>query len=338
MPVRKKDAQRALLLLEDYRAKLHNAEDRQLRGSIQRVIDIFQSNLFQALIGHTVLSGDACKNQLSNHQQPLLFVLQTSASSSLIDEAASCSSSSPVRHIGCLYTSSPPPLSVSPHLSLPLCLTCLTSLCLSSPPPPSASLICLPQSLTSLSHLTSSSLYIQEFYEVTLLDQSQRWGESSKPADPMAPVQLWDFSSLQSPTTASETLPSLSTSIEDSPLLNEILLTLAQNKRPPGPDGHVSSVGGGGGVACPIPSMWIIGVMGHRASSIWVHVEELVMRSGVMGHRASSIWVHVVGLSSTAPVRGDLRFPTALERSLGAVQCSPAEGGGGSAPVDRGCV
>ncbi|KAK5915993.1 hypothetical protein CesoFtcFv8_001536 [Champsocephalus esox] len=130
MPVRKKDAQRALLLLEDYRAKLHNAEDRQLRGSIQRVIDIFQSNLFQALID------------------------------------------------------------------------------------------------------------IQEFYEVTLLDQSQRWGESSKPADPMAPVQLWDFSSLQSPTTASETLPSLSTSIEDSPLLNEILLTLAQNKRPPGPDGH----------------------------------------------------------------------------------------------------
>ncbi|KAF3857668.1 hypothetical protein F7725_010869 [Dissostichus mawsoni] len=39
-----------MLLLEDYRAKLHNAEDRQLRGSIQRVIDIFQSNLFQALI------------------------------------------------------------------------------------------------------------------------------------------------------------------------------------------------------------------------------------------------------------------------------------------------
>ncbi|KAI9524136.1 hypothetical protein NQZ68_019399 [Dissostichus eleginoides] len=222
MPVRKKDAQRALLLLEDYRAKLHNAEDRQLRGSIQRVIDIFQSNLFQALID------------------------------------------------------------------------------------------------------------IQEFYEVTLLDQSQRWGESSKPADPMAPVQLWDFSSLQSPTTASETLPSLSTSIEklpshpflsgpfvnaassfippcvpleddrvtDSPLLNEILLTLAQNKRPPGPDGHTE------GTQRHVEELVMrSGVMGHRASSIWVHVEELVMRSGVMGHRASSIWVHVVGLSSTAPVR-----------------------------------
>ncbi|XP_041849352.1 discs large homolog 1-like protein isoform X9 [Melanotaenia boesemani] len=124
MPVRKKDAQRALLLLEEYRAKLNHAEDRQLRHSIQRVIDIFQSNLFQALID------------------------------------------------------------------------------------------------------------IQEFYEVTLLD-SQRWAESSKGADPMAPINLWDFSSLQSTTVTSDTLPSLSTSIEDSPLLNEILLTLAQAKLSP---------------------------------------------------------------------------------------------------------
>ncbi|XP_044075645.1 discs large homolog 1-like protein isoform X14 [Siniperca chuatsi] len=155
MPVRKKDAQRALLLLEEYRAKLQHAEDRQLRHSIQRVIDIFQSNLFQALID------------------------------------------------------------------------------------------------------------IQEFYEVTLLD-SQRWVESPKVADPMAPVNLWDFSSLQSTTVASDTLPSLSTSIEplfnpsgtetgskqttetlcrsslsqDSPLLNEILHTLAQAKRSPGRDGQ----------------------------------------------------------------------------------------------------
>ncbi|XP_041805498.1 discs large homolog 1-like protein isoform X5 [Chelmon rostratus] len=129
MPVRKKDAQRALLLLEEYRAKLQHAEDRQLRQSIQRVIDIFQSNLFQALID------------------------------------------------------------------------------------------------------------IQEFYEVTLLD-SQRWVESSKAADPMAPVNLWDFSSLQSTTVTSDTLPSLSTSIEDSPLLHEILHTLAQAKRSPGRDGQ----------------------------------------------------------------------------------------------------
>lgn len=54
---------------------------------------------------------------------------------------------------------------------------------------------------------------IQEFYEVTLLD-NQRWAESSKGADHMAPVNLWDFSSLPSTTVTSDTLPSLSTSIE----------------------------------------------------------------------------------------------------------------------------
>ncbi|XP_067310459.1 discs large homolog 1-like protein isoform X6 [Pseudorasbora parva] len=121
MPVRKKDAQRALLLLEEYRSKLSNTEDRQLRNSIQRVIDIFQSNLFQALID------------------------------------------------------------------------------------------------------------IQEFYEVTLLD-NQRCGELVKVPDAMPPVNLWDFSSIQSTTVTSDTLPSLSTSIEDSPLLNEILHVLAKAK------------------------------------------------------------------------------------------------------------
>ncbi|XP_046883799.1 discs large homolog 1-like protein isoform X13 [Hypomesus transpacificus] len=105
MPVRKKDAQRALSLLEEYRTKLNHTEDRQLRHSIQRVIDIFQSNLFQALID------------------------------------------------------------------------------------------------------------IQEFYEVTLLD-SQKFVESPKAVEPMPPVNLWDFSSLQSTTVTSDTLPSLSTSIE----------------------------------------------------------------------------------------------------------------------------
>ncbi|XP_059419964.1 discs large homolog 1-like protein isoform X14 [Carassius carassius] len=105
MPVRKKDAQRAMLLLEEYRLKLSNTEDRLLRSSIQRVIAIFQSNLFQALID------------------------------------------------------------------------------------------------------------IQEFYEVTLLD-NQRCGESVKVPDAIPPVNLWDFSSIQSTTVTSDTLPSLSTSIE----------------------------------------------------------------------------------------------------------------------------
>ncbi|XP_077054857.1 disks large homolog 1 isoform X6 [Siphateles boraxobius] len=50
MPVRKKDAQRALQLLEEYRTKLRQTGDPHLRLSIERVIDIFQSTLFQALI------------------------------------------------------------------------------------------------------------------------------------------------------------------------------------------------------------------------------------------------------------------------------------------------
>ncbi|XP_073531131.1 disks large homolog 1 isoform X15 [Phyllobates terribilis] len=50
MPVRKQDTQRALDLLEEYRIKLNQTEDKQLRKSIERVINIFQSNLFQALI------------------------------------------------------------------------------------------------------------------------------------------------------------------------------------------------------------------------------------------------------------------------------------------------
>uniref|UniRef100_A0A674MWS0 Disks large homolog 1 n=1 Tax=Takifugu rubripes TaxID=31033 RepID=A0A674MWS0_TAKRU len=104
MPVRKKDAQRALFLLEDYQTKLHRHDDQHLRHSIQRVINIFQSNLFQALID------------------------------------------------------------------------------------------------------------IQEFYEVTLLD-NQRWAESPKGADTTTPINLWEFSSLQS-TLTSDTPPSFSTSIE----------------------------------------------------------------------------------------------------------------------------
>ncbi|XP_061150470.1 discs large homolog 1-like protein isoform X6 [Syngnathus typhle] len=102
MPVRKKDAQRALSLLEEYQAKLQHADEWQLRASIQRVIDVFQSSLFRALVD------------------------------------------------------------------------------------------------------------IQEFYEVTLLD-SQRWAESTKPTEGVA---LWDFPSFQSATVTSDTLPSLSTSIE----------------------------------------------------------------------------------------------------------------------------
>nr|XP_019954113.1 PREDICTED: disks large homolog 1 isoform X1 [Paralichthys olivaceus] len=63
MPVRQKDAQRALELLQQYRVKLdqrqqdqnhtkqgHREEDHQLQQSLDRVISVFQSQLFSALL------------------------------------------------------------------------------------------------------------------------------------------------------------------------------------------------------------------------------------------------------------------------------------------------
>uniref|UniRef100_A0A4W5JPT4 L27-1 domain-containing protein n=1 Tax=Hucho hucho TaxID=62062 RepID=A0A4W5JPT4_9TELE len=51
MPVRKKDTARALWLLEDYCAKLKKPEEQQLKTAIQRVMGVFKSSLFQALLG-----------------------------------------------------------------------------------------------------------------------------------------------------------------------------------------------------------------------------------------------------------------------------------------------
>ncbi|XP_055797875.1 disks large homolog 2 isoform X19 [Salvelinus fontinalis] len=50
MPVRKKDTARALGLLEDYCAKLMKPEEQQLKTAIQRVMGVFKSSLFQALL------------------------------------------------------------------------------------------------------------------------------------------------------------------------------------------------------------------------------------------------------------------------------------------------
>lgn len=50
MPVRKKDTERALSLLEDYCSKLQDPSERQLRLAIEKVISMFKSHLFQALI------------------------------------------------------------------------------------------------------------------------------------------------------------------------------------------------------------------------------------------------------------------------------------------------
>ncbi|XP_075876161.1 disks large homolog 2 isoform X8 [Nelusetta ayraudi] len=50
MPIRKKDTTRALGLLEEYCTKLKQPEEQQLKTAIQRVMGIFHSNLFGALL------------------------------------------------------------------------------------------------------------------------------------------------------------------------------------------------------------------------------------------------------------------------------------------------
>ncbi|XP_043105932.1 disks large homolog 1-like isoform X2 [Puntigrus tetrazona] len=51
MPLRKRDTARAISLLEDYCSKLKKPEEQQLKTAILRVMGIFKSSLFQALIG-----------------------------------------------------------------------------------------------------------------------------------------------------------------------------------------------------------------------------------------------------------------------------------------------
>jgi len=50
MPVRKQDTERALQLLEEYHSRLNKPQDRALRNAIERVIRIFRSRLFLALL------------------------------------------------------------------------------------------------------------------------------------------------------------------------------------------------------------------------------------------------------------------------------------------------
>lgn len=50
MRIRREEAHRALELLEDYHRRLYSPEDTELRLAIERIIEIFRSNLFQALL------------------------------------------------------------------------------------------------------------------------------------------------------------------------------------------------------------------------------------------------------------------------------------------------
>ncbi|XP_053564637.1 disks large homolog 1-like [Bombina bombina] len=50
MPVKKQDTERALALLEEYCSKLRKPRDQQLIQAIEKVVCMFRSNLFNALI------------------------------------------------------------------------------------------------------------------------------------------------------------------------------------------------------------------------------------------------------------------------------------------------
>ncbi|XP_075809098.1 disks large homolog 2 isoform X7 [Microtus pennsylvanicus] len=50
MPIKKKDTDRALSLLEDYCKKLRKPEEQLLKNAVQRVMSVFKSSLFQALL------------------------------------------------------------------------------------------------------------------------------------------------------------------------------------------------------------------------------------------------------------------------------------------------
>ncbi|EDO46058.1 predicted protein, partial [Nematostella vectensis] len=68
----KLDADRALQLLESYHEKLNKPQDKALRSAIERVIRIFQSRLFLALLDiqefyeATLLDGSKSPEQKAN--------------------------------------------------------------------------------------------------------------------------------------------------------------------------------------------------------------------------------------------------------------------------------
>ncbi|CAO2631533.1 Disks large homolog 1 [Lemmus lemmus] len=126
MPVRKQDTQRALHLLEEYRSKLSQTEDRQLRSSIERVINIFQSNLFQALIDIqefyevTLLDNPKCVDH-SKQTEPVQPVntweIASLPSTTVTSETLPSSLSPPIEKYRYQDEEVPPPEHISPPVT-----------------------------------------------------------------------------------------------------------------------------------------------------------------------------------------------------------------------------
>ncbi|XP_040858654.1 disks large homolog 1 isoform X12 [Ochotona curzoniae] len=126
MPVRKQDTQRALHLLEEYRLKLSQTEDRHLRSSIERVISIFQSNLFQALIDIqefyevTLLDNPKCVDR-SKQCEPIQPVntweISSLPSTTVTSETLPSSLSPSVEKYRYQDEDTPPPEHLSPQIT-----------------------------------------------------------------------------------------------------------------------------------------------------------------------------------------------------------------------------
>lgn len=58
------DTARALGLLEEYCTKLKKPEEQQLKTALQRVMGIFKSNLFEALLGKSIFCFNVWKSEL----------------------------------------------------------------------------------------------------------------------------------------------------------------------------------------------------------------------------------------------------------------------------------
>lgn len=76
MPVRKQDAHRALELLEDYHSRLSLPQDTQLKVAIEKVIRIFKSRLFQALLDIQEFYEYTLLDDTKSTQQKTLETLQ----------------------------------------------------------------------------------------------------------------------------------------------------------------------------------------------------------------------------------------------------------------------
>nr|XP_055064302.1 disks large homolog 2 isoform X20 [Misgurnus anguillicaudatus] len=112
MPLRKRDTARAIRLLEDYCSKLKKPEEQQLKTAIIRVMGIFKSSLFQALVDIQEFYEVTLLNSQKSCEQKLVEVVHMAEQW----EHNATNSNSPTG--GLQPTSTPPELREEGHMEL----------------------------------------------------------------------------------------------------------------------------------------------------------------------------------------------------------------------------